>query len=47
MNRNDLGEIMTVKILNVDGIKQKLLGADNIVIGHTIQDSINTKCDNK
>ena len=26
---------------------KKLLGVDNIVIGHTIQDSINTKCDNK
>ena len=26
---------------------KKLLGVDNIVIGHTIQDNINNKCDNK
>ncbi len=26
---------------------KKLLGVDNIVIGHTIQDFINSKCDNK
>jgi len=26
---------------------KKLLGVDNIVIGHTIQDNINSKCDNK
>jgi hypothetical protein len=28
-------------------VTKKLLGVDNIVIGHTVQDNINAKCDNK
>lgn len=28
-------------------ITRKLLGVDNIVIGHTVQDNINSKCDDK
>jgi hypothetical protein len=28
-------------------VTKKLLGVDNIVIGHTVQENINSKCDNK